>query len=127
MLEIVPGILHPEKEYELTKILYESLKLYVEHGIRPGSFLQAVLENDLEGACNRADMQNRKILWTIVNYIYNEIPWGAWHSSMAVNEWIASRGFDGMREAAEKKVREHETDDRPDPEKVPGDRTPGTE
>ena len=52
----------------------ESLARYVEHGIEPGGFLRAVLENNLKEACGRADHQNQATLFHIVSYIYNELP-----------------------------------------------------
>ena len=35
------------------------LRRYLAHGIEPGSFLSAVLRNDLIDACGRADDTNR--------------------------------------------------------------------
>ena len=43
----------------------QSMIDYVEHGWQPGSFLTAVLENDLEGAAFRADMENKLYLANI--------------------------------------------------------------
>lgn len=67
-----------------------SLKLYVEQGIPPGSFLCAVLENNLFSAVNRADTANLAALPEIVKYIYNEVPSIAWGNSKSVSEYIDS-------------------------------------
>lgn len=67
-----------------------SLKLYVEQGIPPGSFLCAVLENNLFSAINRADKANLAALVDIVKYVYNEIPSNAWGHPKAVSEYIES-------------------------------------
>ena len=44
------------------KTLIDSLERYVEHHIKPGSFLRAVLENNLVEAVSRADFINIRIL-----------------------------------------------------------------
>ncbi len=51
---------HPIPEHTV-----QSMIDYVEHGWQPGSFLTAVLENDLEGAAFRADMENKLYLANI--------------------------------------------------------------
>ena len=43
----------------------QSMLNYVEHGFQPGSFLTSVLENDLQGAAFRADMENKQYLANI--------------------------------------------------------------
>jgi hypothetical protein len=58
----------------------QSLQLYAEHGCEPGSFLRAVLENDLFEAVSRADSEAASSLPDIVRYIYNNIPMGIWGS-----------------------------------------------
>jgi hypothetical protein len=59
LIEEVSGV-HPIPEHTA-----QSLIDYVEHGWQPGSFLTAVLENDLEGAAFRADQQNKLYLANI--------------------------------------------------------------
>lgn len=55
-----------------------SLKLYVEHKVPTGSFLEAVLSNDLFDAVGRADSANIKQIDEIVKYIFNELPSNCW-------------------------------------------------
>jgi hypothetical protein len=69
----------------------DSLTRYVEHGIPPGSFLCAVLENNLVRAVGRADRENLAALPEIVKYIYNELPSTCWGSPARVNEYIESK------------------------------------
>ena len=64
------------------------LRLYVEQHIEPGSFLRAVLENNLREAFGRADHINRYALFDIVAYCYNEIPSECWGSPEKVEEWL---------------------------------------
>ena len=61
---------------------------FVEYGLKPGGFTQAVLSNDLRDACARADSENRHVLFEIVLYCTNEIPNRAWGSRENVDAWI---------------------------------------
>lgn len=76
----------------------ESLELYLSHGIRPGQFLVAVLENDLFEAMSRADSYNAATIHQIVIYIYNRLPCAAFGSRERVQEWLAH--FHGPKGAA---------------------------
>lgn len=78
-------------EYGITQEIIDSLERYVQHRIPTGGFLEAVLRNDLKGACMRADMANRHILFGIVSYIYNEIPSGSWGSPERVGKWLEGK------------------------------------
>ena len=66
------------------------MELYIEQGVPPGHFLTAVVENDLRGACARADDVNRHLLWEIVDWIYNEAPSPCWGSPAKVSAWLMS-------------------------------------
>ncbi len=67
----------------------ESLDLYANHHVSTGSFLRAVLENDLMGAIGRADNQNHADLREICMYVYNELePGTCWGSKEKVKEWL---------------------------------------
>ena len=74
--------------------LVEAFQRYVEHGIPPGDFLRAVLENDLMGACGRADAMNIMLLPTIASYVYNRMPSTCHGSPERVAVWIAEREAD---------------------------------
>lgn len=63
------------------------LKLYFEQGILPGSFLQAVICNDLRGACSQADAINQQYLFRIVSWFYMEAPARSWGSPEHIFEW----------------------------------------
>lgn len=66
----------------------DSIHRYVEHGIEPGSFVTAVLENNLVEAVGRADLENSAALADIVRYVYNEIPGQAWGNPNKVRAWL---------------------------------------
>jgi hypothetical protein len=66
----------------------ETLARYVENRCPTGGFLRAVLSNDLTEACSRADTQNQKCIFDIVNYIYNNLPSVCWGSPKKVDKWL---------------------------------------
>lgn len=60
------------------KVLPESMRggaeRHIEYGIFPGSFMQAVICNDLQEAFGRADDINRELMFDNVCFWYNEAP-----------------------------------------------------
>ena len=75
----------------VSETVKDSLKRYVEMGIPTGSFLQAVLENNLMEAMGRADLYNRVNLFDICSYVYNEIPYACHGSKEIVATWLAKK------------------------------------
>lgn len=71
--------------------MQNSIRLYVEEKIEPGSFLFAVLSNDLTQAFGRADEINREAMFDWANWLYNECPRNIWGSREIVQKWIDSR------------------------------------
>jgi len=67
------------------------MQRYLEHGIIPGSFLLAVLENDLMGAAGKADAVNLARLADYARFLYSEAPRGSYGSSEDVREWSKAR------------------------------------
>jgi hypothetical protein len=69
--------------------LHDGLRNYIA-GRRPvGSFLTAVLSNDLAGAVVRADPGNKFALPEIVLFLHNYAPSPCWGSPEAVEAWLA--------------------------------------
>jgi hypothetical protein len=64
-----------------------ALERYIEHHIRPGDFLQAVISNNLKEACGRADDVNVELLHVYVAYLYNEAPSSSWGSKLLLDAW----------------------------------------
>ena len=69
---------------------------YVIYGISPGRFMGKVLSNDLVGASNCADQQNRKLLDVYAGLMFNILPLNCWGSEELVYEWSKSGGLDGL-------------------------------
>lgn len=65
----------------------DAIDCWVQHGYEPGSFLSAILQNDLVRACMNADDQNKKKIFEIVSYIYNHCPADCWGDKTKVAIW----------------------------------------
>jgi hypothetical protein len=76
----------------LPEQVHYGLTNYLVHHVPAGSFLTAVLENDLKEACARADDDCMWALPVIVAYLYNEAPSQAWGSKESVRDWLKMRG-----------------------------------
>jgi hypothetical protein len=83
--------------------MHDSYVRYLLEGIPPGSFLTAVLENNLSEACGRADTTNRRTLFEHVMFLYNDAPFDCWGSPVNVSEWIRQCG-EQRRESATKRA-----------------------
>jgi hypothetical protein len=81
----------------ISPLIRNSLKLYVEQKIETGSFLRAVLENDLKEACGRADFNNQHNLFHIVSYLYNNVPPECWGSKEKVKNWLSPQNENNGR------------------------------
>ena len=69
----------------------DAMQLWIDRGIYPGSFLTAVLENDLAEACGRADENNLRVLPAYIAYLYNEAPSACWGSPTKCAQWSKAR------------------------------------
>jgi hypothetical protein len=69
----------------------DGIRLYLEEGIPPGSFLTAVLSNDLMEAAARADVANRCALFEWARWLHNEAPIGSYGSRKAVIAWFKKK------------------------------------
>ena len=78
------------QDFYIDEANLHSLRLYIDRGVPPGSFLAAVLENNLKEAVSRADDRNMHNLPAYVGYLYNEAPMQCWGSPAKVGAWIQS-------------------------------------
>jgi hypothetical protein len=68
----------------------EGVQLYVERGVEPGGFLEAVLCNRLVEAFAKADTINRYAMFDWATWLWNDAPMGSWGSPEKVAAWIAA-------------------------------------
>lgn len=74
--------------------LHGGLRRYLFDRVETGSFLRAVLENDLVEALAQADDNNRHQLHTLAGFMYNDLPGreysnSPWGSKENVKAWLA--------------------------------------
>lgn len=86
---------------QLPEHMRDGMYRWIEHGIKPGGFGVAVLENDLVGAFGRADMTNIRCMKDWANWLYNRAPADCWGSKAAVNKWAAHGGLNGLNKPLE--------------------------
>lgn len=79
----------------------DSLERYIVNGITPGSFLTALLSNDLFDACARADNENQRAIFDIVKWLYNNAPSGCYGGSQQVREWKGTEFYEAQAAARE--------------------------
>lgn len=78
------------RNWYIPERMMSGLVRYVEHGIIPGDFLQAVICNDLRRACACADDENFANLPAFVAWLYNEAPGACWGSHERMLAWADS-------------------------------------
>ena len=81
----------------LPEHMRDGMQRYIERGIPPGSFLTAVLENNLVLAALRADSVNRHRLLDFAEFLYSEAPTMCWGSRGSVELWVKRGGLQGLR------------------------------
>lgn len=77
-----------ELEIKLGENMVGALRRYIDSKIPPGSFLTAVLCNNLKEACACADDRNRYLLFEYVQYLYSYCPSSCWGSPEKFHEWL---------------------------------------
>jgi hypothetical protein len=73
---------------------------YIFSGVIPGSFLQAVIANDLRRSVEQADIVNINLLPNYVRFFYNYVPASCWGSKEKMYNWHTLGGLDGMENEA---------------------------
>ena len=80
---------------ELPAHMRQGTKNYIENGVLPGSFLQAVICNDLFGAIRKADDINIQRLEDWLLFFYSDAPDGCYGSKEKMIAWINIGGLNG--------------------------------
>jgi hypothetical protein len=70
-----------------------AFKSYFEKKLYPGSFLTAVLSNNLVKTVSTADSFNLAALPLIVEYMYNYLPYECWGSEEKIHNWCEDRFY----------------------------------
>ena len=77
----------------------ESVVNYIMHGRATGSFLHAVLSNNLSAAVSRGDDNNQRAIVSYVKFLHNHAPIGCHGSEGAVDYWKKIGGMHGQMTA----------------------------
>lgn len=75
--------------------LHEGLLMYFCRGIRPGTFLERVLRNDLRGAVFHADSSSLAALRVLTCFVDLYAPQDSTGGLDKVERWIRSGGIEG--------------------------------
>lgn len=79
----------------LPEYMREGAERYVDSGILPGGFLQAVIRNSLIDSAAKADNTNQHYLYIWAQWL-NSIPRACWGSQKAMDDWIEHKGLHGL-------------------------------
>jgi hypothetical protein len=79
------------QRYNLPDYMHDGLVNYIVHHVSAGSFMMALLSNDLKGAFSRADLVNSMRMRDWVMFLYNEAPLECWGSEDRVTQWLSER------------------------------------
>lgn len=91
---------HPESFKGIPDYMIGGLRRYIENGIPPGSFLTAVLSNDLMGAFAKADSTNTVAMVAYARFLYAYAPHDCHGSPAKVRAWMDKGGL-GLLEVYE--------------------------
>lgn len=72
---------------KIPSIIKSNIDNYVKYGYSPGGFCEAVLRDKLQEAIHRADLECRKALPDIVEYVNRTVPPEARGSEEAIRAW----------------------------------------
>lgn len=88
----------PDARYDLIPAyMLPGLLRYIVCGIRPGSFMCAVLEGDLFAAVRKADDTNVNMLAGYTRFLMNWAPARCFGSADTVNAWVKAGGMAAVK------------------------------
>lgn len=79
------------RDFYISDNMLDAIKRYIEHGIEPGSFLTAIITNNLNSAVAYADDENIKNIPAFVSYFYNHAPSNCWGSIDNMDGWMIKK------------------------------------
>jgi len=77
----------------LPEHIQEGARMYIERGVIPGPFLQAVIRNDLRESFLRADDTNILRMHDIVSFFHSQAPARCWGSATKMQAWSEMGGL----------------------------------
>ena len=87
------GYVFPDVDWTpIPQHMREGLFNYIMNGVPTGSFLTAVLCNNLRDSFAHADDINRHAIYAFVKFLYNDVPSQAHGSPFRVSDWIKQGG-----------------------------------
>lgn len=89
---------------KLPRHMREAMSRYILDGHPIGSFLQAVLSNDLEAAFRHADHINRLWMMDFVGFLRDHAPAKCWGSVERIRAWQRHDGLNGAAAAEKSKA-----------------------
>ena len=80
--------------------LVDGLAGYIAEGYPVGSYLEALLSNDLRGVFTRGDDSSLAGLHSTVMFLYNDAPSACWGSAEKMQAWLERGGVAGLERAS---------------------------
>lgn len=94
----------PEADGPFYDLLPEHMRpgarLWIEQGVLPGDFMQAVLRNEFADAVTRADATNQMVLRSYAHFLYTAPP-ACWGSQAKMEAWATHHGLARLKEKAD--------------------------
>ena len=82
------GTEYREKHYEISDEMGKHITAYVNDGVPQGSFLTALICNDLKGVFAYADDENYENLPAFIMYFHWVVPANIWGNKDKMQAWI---------------------------------------
>ena len=86
---------HTFQDFFIPEYMESGVNDYVSMGLGQGSFLKAIICNDLKAAVMAADHVNMRNIPAYVEYFYNHAPFECWGSNEKYDAWVAKGGING--------------------------------
>lgn len=79
--------------FYISKRMMNPIQEYIENGVETGSFLKAIICNDLAKAVRRADEENMNNIPAFIAFFYNHAPSECWGNAANYEFWIKKKVF----------------------------------
>lgn len=80
----------------LPRSLHSGITLYIDKGVLPGDFLQALISGDLFEAIQRADAENALHIVEIARWFWAHAPALCFGKPAHMRRWCAHGGWEGL-------------------------------